>query len=123
MKNSSDVLVSARDLIEETGWTQYAMARDCEGHPVDPHHPNAVCFCAAGALRRVVSGDSDETVEEEASRQRAITYLLSAAGTFTFKDSLTIASYNDYRLRTKEMALQWFDKAIALALNAEKENT
>lgn len=40
----------------EKGWTQYAAARDAAGHPIEPEHPAATCWCAYGAIRAAYSG-------------------------------------------------------------------
>jgi hypothetical protein len=50
----AEVLSKAADLLEKPGaWTKRAFARDAGGRPVeDPTEPEAVCFCAAGAIWR-----------------------------------------------------------------------
>lgn len=45
-------LKQAACLLREKGWTQNEYARDGEGRPCDPNSPEAVCFCALGAIRR-----------------------------------------------------------------------
>lgn len=50
-----EVLTRARELIsEEHRWTQYAYARDKEGICVESTSPKAACWCARGAINRVV---------------------------------------------------------------------
>lgn len=46
-------LEKAAALIERTGWTQRAYARLANGDNTSWRSPEAVCFCAAGALYRV----------------------------------------------------------------------
>ncbi len=49
-----ETLKAARALIEDPErWTQGAFARDAEGHSTPPCSPDAVCWCATGALRQV----------------------------------------------------------------------
>lgn len=49
--NVLDVLITARDLIEpEVCWTRNALARNRYGNPVRPTNPNAVKWCALGAV-------------------------------------------------------------------------
>jgi hypothetical protein len=45
--------MKAYELIEKTGWTQGAYARDEYGNTVLYTDPKAVCFCAMGAIRKV----------------------------------------------------------------------
>lgn len=45
-------LHAAADLLEETGWTTAALARDANGLPTSPFAEDAACFCLIGAIRR-----------------------------------------------------------------------
>lgn len=48
-----ELLTRARAIIENPqNWTKGEMARDAGGRLVVSHSPDAVCFCAVGALRR-----------------------------------------------------------------------
>lgn len=58
----NDVLKAARELISDPArWTQYAAARDKDLNPVDVTSPEAVKFCAAGAIGRVVAVNKPST--------------------------------------------------------------
>lgn len=51
------VLRDAKELIRDARhWTNRATARDQIGHIVSPDAPNAVCWCADGAIYRVSGG-------------------------------------------------------------------
>lgn len=52
-KTISEILFAAADLIAKPGaWTQGAFARTSNGTQVGSTHPEAVCWCAAGAINR-----------------------------------------------------------------------
>lgn len=60
-KTVPEILNAAADLIEPAGrWTRKALARNARGTAVDPRKSTAVCWCAAGAIQRVVAGDRDQ---------------------------------------------------------------
>lgn len=44
------ILVEARSLIEQGGWSQFCIARDRTGNVVDAHAGEACRFCLSGAL-------------------------------------------------------------------------
>ena len=49
--NALDILTEARELLSDPdNWTRYTLARDSEGVEVNTNHPDAVCWCAVGAL-------------------------------------------------------------------------
>ena len=55
----SDVLGRAADLIEPEGaWTQGSFARNVGGYAVRIESPEAVCFCAVGAIYRAAPHSS-----------------------------------------------------------------
>lgn len=52
-----EVLTEARKLIEDpNNWTQGQFARGQDGYWLPPKSADAVCFCAVGAVERVVTG-------------------------------------------------------------------
>lgn len=63
-KQVATVLRDAAALVER-GWTQGQMARDTTGYRVFPHHPEAVCWCARGAMCRAAN---NKAVENSANR-------------------------------------------------------
>ena len=50
------ILNRAADIIEQTGWTQGAIALDAAGNPTSALSPAAVCFCTIGAIRKAAGG-------------------------------------------------------------------
>lgn len=61
---TSEVLTKARAIVANPAtWTQGTLARDKDGNWVNFDDPNAVCFCAAGAIGKasgaVVKDDGD----------------------------------------------------------------
>jgi hypothetical protein len=53
MMDTVEILTKARELISDEGrWTRLSYARDADGNVVRPNDPDAVCFCAMGALLR-----------------------------------------------------------------------
>jgi len=51
----ADILEAAADLLETTGWTKGAYARNKDGDHADEDSPAQIAesYCAAGAIRRV----------------------------------------------------------------------
>lgn len=50
-KTISEILFAAADLIEPEGkWTQGCSARNAEGNSASATRPDAVCWCAVGAI-------------------------------------------------------------------------
>lgn len=98
-----DVLIEARRLIAEKGWTQRDFAGLGYDDPCSYDNPRATCFCADGAIRRAALSHPDDV------RHNARDFLEQAA------DTLNIWDWNDDESRTKDEVLAAFDKAIALS--------
>ena len=58
----AEIMDGAANLIEQTGWTQGALARDVDGWPIHEDQSRAVCFCATGAISRTRINEWDITV-------------------------------------------------------------
>jgi hypothetical protein len=97
----ADKLREARALIER-GWTQLVSARDCDGNPVDCDQPNAVSFCAVGAVSRAYDCDYDASCPAHEIVSRVV-------------GTVWVDQWNDVEERTQAEVLAAFDKAIALA--------
>jgi hypothetical protein len=95
--NTVQILIAARALIANSeNWTKRFMARDKDGKPVRSTVPEAVCWCALGALRRICGstfGEPAEILNEEMG--------------------FSITAFND--LHTHAEVLAAFDRAIAAA--------
>ena len=57
MTKTERVLRDAADLIERTGWTQHASARNAKGDPCTFLNNYAAQFCLTGAINRVTGDD------------------------------------------------------------------
>lgn len=96
-----ETLEKARDLIAQEGkWTQGWFARAANGDAVIAECDDAVCFCMAGAIKRVTDKNSMYI--------RALTTVQDAVG-------MNVGSFNDDPTRTQAEVVEAFDKAIALA--------
>lgn len=94
-----EVLTKARALVEK-GWVQGSYAEDAEGLHVDPCSEDAVCWCAAGAIRAAV----DDNAEQYYFLRKTLRqYTLIGVGIIHFNDTAS----------AKEDVLALFDRAIA----------
>lgn len=104
------VLKRARKLLSNPErWTKGAFAKDRRGQRVPSGDPKAVCYCAAGALKRCAGNGVLWVV--------ATSYLVRAARRGNYSPA-NVWYYNDHPRRTHAQVMRWFDRAIALA---EKE--
>lgn len=97
-QTASNVLRHASEKIER-GWIQGALARDHAGQIVGPHSPDAVCWCAAGAITcvavRLTGSEMGRYIHlEEMARALLCTHL-------GLRYSQTITVWNDSISRTK----------------------
>ena len=100
MSKTLEVLVEARRLIAETGWTQNVLARDSASHPAHPSSDRACRFCSIGAIQR-----AEHTVNlgRITPARDVLRWVL---------DHNSIANFNDAPSRTKADVLAAFDRAI-----------
>jgi len=107
MKTAAQVLREARELISDPErWAQGAWAKNAPGHSVQTRAPEAVSWCAAGAIYRC-AGNSDLSIDT-----RELLY--DVIGSNISPDSgHVIAEFND--THTHAEVLEMFDRAIALA--------
>ena len=105
----SEALRKARELLTPEGaWTKEGWARNKQHWFVAPESPNAVCWCARGALRKVSGGYTREELDAEIVLQ----------DTLGLTHTGSIADWNDAEERTQDDVLEAFTKAIALAEEA-----
>lgn len=89
---ASTVLSAAADLIDATGWTQGELARNQDGDGVIESSPDAVCFCASGAVWRASDSIADFR-RRDAVAGRALRALSSMVG--------VVPDWNDAPNRTQ----------------------
>lgn len=106
MKTVKDVLVEAKALLLEKGWTKGAGARDARGMSVPNYSPQAARFCVLGAIECATMKSG------ELARADALFY--------GARDSVarvacvgSVVTFNDAPMRTKEEVIAVLDKAIA----------
>jgi hypothetical protein len=98
-----EVLQQARALISDPArWTQDAPARNADGQRVEPFKPEAVCWCAWGALDRAVW----DTGFVAPGHGRALAHLIRELGL----QAGQLGTFNDTHIHAEVLAL--FDKAI-----------
>lgn len=98
------ILKDARALIaDEKNWTRNAFARDSKGNEVTPDKEDATCFCAIGALSRVVQ----QPPYYDLPGERLLGDEAWISG------EIGVAEFND--AHTHEDVLALFDRAIARA--------
>lgn len=107
------VLRAARSLLRlPDHWTRGANARAKGGRRVASEAPEAVCWCADGALIKVSGGWSTSAYK---TAHRCLYKALPVP--------VLIHVYNDATHRTHPEILSWFDRAIKLAAKEAREVT
>lgn len=102
MTTTLETLRAARELIAKPGgWTQEFFARNASGERTNKFGPDAVCFCAYGAIDRAAGHSFSE------ADRRFMEALFDATG----RDD--VADWNDAPGRTQAEVVALFDKAIA----------
>jgi hypothetical protein len=101
-------LRAARERIAH-GWTQGAFARDAAGNVTEDKRPDAVCFCALGALQ--LDWYSDQPSVEALAN--AVEVVPVGCSPLTIISPFTIVShFNDLPTTTQADVLALFDRAI-----------
>ena len=102
-------LKTARDLLNR-GWCQFDFARDSQGNPVGPNHPDATCFCAVGALRATMPpGRGQDNMDDRINCVRLLNEQLYRRHGTDFK---AVSTWNDQEERTQGQVLALYDDAI-----------
>lgn len=119
--NTIEVLVKARAVIEPEGtWAKNALAYDEYGHMVDSASPKAVCWCAEGAVEKVITEAAgpeatEETLSLDCSEIYTVLRKVISAKNIPTKYGTTLGSvngYNDHPETTHTDILKVFDDAI-----------
>lgn len=112
MSDVLKILKDARELLsDEKRWTKGMWARTAAMMPTDSKSEDAVCWCAMGALCRVIDYDRD------ASEFRMATAYLTEALPPSWWG---VSVFNDAKATTHADLLAMFDRAIAKAEFHEK---
>lgn len=102
---TTEILRAARAKVEK-GWCQGPPAKDGNGHATYSGSDRACKWCSVGAIWSVL----DATTGEQACAEVAIQNALGVT---------SLAFWNEKPGRTQAEVLEAFDKAIALAIEAE----
>ena len=109
------LLIEARQLIAKPqSWTQGAGARNAEGEPVPIHDPNAISWCASGALLYAMFDHQYPPtfpLSPDSPYERARLILRHAVRACRFDPHTDTATYNDSS--DHGSVLLTFDTAIA----------
>ena len=118
----SQILKIAKTLVER-GWTKNSLANDSKGMPCAATSKEACEWCVIGAIDRVaydigIPIREDPIFAEDPDKHSrilrpwtdALSSVLEAA------NFIDIARYNDEYINSKEEAMQWIDRAIAVTL-------
>lgn len=111
-RRPSVVLQEARAILAKRGaWTQKHLARTEWGSSIDPQHPDAVQFCAIGALCKVANPS-----EVDLARK----FLMKCAPSKYQSSLMNIEQYNDRFSTKKKDIMKLYDCAIETAEAAGK---
>lgn len=109
----SEVLAAAADLLEKPGaWTQGVFARRENGRNAGPTYDDAVCFCAVGAVMRVVGGSRSPAYYDAFNRLNAMARR---------KHFMHVAMWNDAPERTQAEVVTALRQAARQASNPTAE--
>lgn len=106
---TKQILEKAKSFLEK-GWTRCAYARSENLLNVAPDSPQAVCWCALGAIEAAYL-----ILDVRISYKFKAANLLAEAINLGREYKATIPSWNDCICSSKEEMLHTFDKAIELA--------
>lgn len=116
-----ELLKSGRDRIADPkNWTKGYYARDAGGNPIGEDSPEAVCWCAAGALQSCLVIIAAGNIRRNYNiRNHALEFLhLSMPSDFDV-NLFSIAGFNDAPETTHADVMAAYDRAIALAEKSE----
>ena len=110
---SREILIKARAILSERGWTQRVMAKTAEGIEVHHSDPEACQFCALGAVFRAVVEmgpyEAGTIIPKDTAMARS-----AAIGALDLVAHQHISVFNDTHATSKEEVLTVFDMAIGL---------
>ena len=96
--SAAEILNRAADIVSQPGaWTQGRTARDKDGAAVASHTPEAVCFCAIGAINRAAFEASTDWAGSDLAYA-----MLSRQLRSDMPEALGVATWNDTPGRTQD---------------------
>ena len=102
-------LIAAKALIGDPArWTRGALARDKAGVSVQTFSPEAVCWCAVGAVYHVRGSDQAFSAEE-----LALCIAAQSLGWLDGDESMASERLNDFAKDGHPQVMKMFDIAIA----------
>lgn len=107
-EGNKEILREAARLVR-LGWTKGAPARDSQGLPVVSDDPEAVCWCAYGALTKAVQGRRDSNWF---ALENAIDLVLAGDDRFARSALTSYIHWNDFHATSGEEVAQVFEEAI-----------
>ena len=108
--HESEALSKAADLLENTGWCQDCPAVDANGNAVGVWDPEAVAWCARGALQKVIGPDSLAAL----MRARVSLVIEVSRGTVPPEGRyVSLTAWNDVAGRTAEEVIAAMRRAAA----------
>lgn len=110
MSEAAEILKAARELISDPAhWLQNDFAADAAGIETESGMPDAVCFCAYGALNRVTHTPDGMSIHLDGKLPRdvAIRTLIDVIGG---REPHALAEFNDEHSHAEILSV--FDKAI-----------
>lgn len=109
MSEIQKLLLEAKKVLVEKGWTQKASARDKDLEPVDSLSKKASCYCSIGALNFAESklGCVDGLVSVNAAK--LLCKEINKDTTYPFYN---LIQWNDSHLTVKAEVIEVFNRAI-----------
>jgi hypothetical protein len=119
--STKEILIAARAILADPAhWTKNTFARDRNNEPIDPTSPDAVCFCAVGAIKKVINivsnPYSNDLLQEKDTAKfeelRKHTAHLNNSVELVTGQLISIVSFNDWSSTEHADLLAVFDHAI-----------
>lgn len=104
------ILTYAQELIRDPAhWTKFQSARDIKGNCVDVEAPNAVCFCAGGALIAANPSLSARSMEwaHATNALNAVALEMKQPSYISLNDETNHATVMQMFDRAKELLGEW----------------
>lgn len=112
MNKNVELLEKGRKIFAASGWERNKLyAVDILGNAADPASPDAVSYCALGALICAADGVDGRVLDSSLN--------LIGQSVMELHRGLTMAIFNDHYAANKEQILEIYDRAIEMAKEEE----